>query len=209
MRSRGGRYAHRGSGTSARSERCCERLPRSAGMCALKASMPKARGWRCTSPAILARGTDRGSSPGLLCRGEGHLPLPGPSRWQTQNPTSSDLSRLLSHVPPCGRHRIRYYGLYRPGAVPQRQVARAQLGGKRETKAIVADPRPSEPRCPRCGARLQRTHWRWSKISLLKGAERYYVQPAVGPDTRPGLYPTLGNTGPPAYIFLHQRVPVN
>lgn len=91
----------------------------------------------------------------------------------------------------------------------QREAARTQLGGKTEITPIMAAPESIEPACPRCGATLQRTHWRWSKISLLKGAERCYVQPAVGPDTRPGLYPALGNTGPPAYIFLHQRVPVN
>jgi len=61
------------------------------------------------------------------------------------------IGRVLSHVPDKGRHVVRYYGLYTPGAVKRRCVVREALGLRDERQYQ----RKEKPRqCPHCGARL-------------------------------------------------------
>ena len=61
------------------------------------------------------------------------------------------IGRVLSHVPEKGRHVVRYYGLYTPGAVKKRSIVRESLGMKEERRYQ----RKAMPRqCPHCGAKL-------------------------------------------------------
>jgi hypothetical protein len=120
--------------------------------------------------------------------------------------TEEFLRRVLAHVPPNGRHRIRYYGLYRPQATAAHALARTALG---EIPPTAAPPPHNARSCPHCGTPLRRRHWRWSKISLYRDPTACSVQPAVQPDTRPNSGNRFQHTGPPDSIFLAQRVPVN
>ena len=124
-------------------------------------------------------------------------------------PTEEFLRRVLAHVPPQGRHRVRYYGLYRPQATAAHALAQRALGQRRPSASALVAPSRRAPSCPRCGNILQRRPWRWSKISLYKDPTACYVQPAVQPITQPGFDKPFQNTGPPAYIFLPRRVSVN
>jgi hypothetical protein len=64
---------------------------------------------------------------------------------------SEFIGRVLSHVPEKGRHVVRYYGLYTPGAVKRRSVAREVLGLQVERRYQ----RKEKPHhCPHCGAIL-------------------------------------------------------
>lgn len=61
------------------------------------------------------------------------------------------IGRVLSHVPEKGRHVVRYYGLYTPGAVKKRSIVRERLGLQEERRYE----RKATPRqCPHCGAKL-------------------------------------------------------
>jgi hypothetical protein len=47
---------------------------------------------------------------------------------------SDFIGRVLSHVPEKGRHVVRYYGLYTPGAVERRRIVREALGLQEERR---------------------------------------------------------------------------
>lgn len=67
--------------------------------------------------------------------------------------TDNFMSRVLWHVPVKGQHQVRYYGLYRPGAVAKREAIRAQRG---ETAGENVQPRAKKERtCPQCGGLLR------------------------------------------------------
>jgi hypothetical protein len=64
---------------------------------------------------------------------------------------SDFIGRVLSHVPEKGRHVVRYYGLYTPGAVERRRIVREALGLQEERRYQ----RKEKPHhCPQCGAKL-------------------------------------------------------
>jgi rubredoxin len=65
---------------------------------------------------------------------------------------SNFISRVLSHVPVKGRHLVRYYGLYVPGAIAKRETAREALGVEPES-AYEADKKVRC--CPECGGHLE------------------------------------------------------
>jgi len=75
------------------------------------------------------------------------------------------IGRVLSHVPVKGRHQVRYYGLYVPGARKERDVARSELGMEKETKHVSTR---KEHRCPECGHVLFHHLSRRCKISYIK-----------------------------------------
>lgn len=64
---------------------------------------------------------------------------------------SNFISRVLSHVPVKGRHLVRYYGLYVPGATSKRETAREALSAEPES-AYEADKKVRC--CPECGRPL-------------------------------------------------------
>ena len=61
------------------------------------------------------------------------------------------IGRVLSHVPEKGRHVVRYYGLYTPGALKRRSVVREALGLQEERRYMK---RKTERQCPHCGTKL-------------------------------------------------------
>lgn len=64
---------------------------------------------------------------------------------------SDFIGRVLSHVPEKGRHVVRYYGLYTPGAVKRRNVVREELGLQEER---CYQRKEKARQCPYCGAKL-------------------------------------------------------
>jgi len=80
------------------------------------------------------------------------------------------ISRVLSHVPVKGRHHVRYYGLYVPGAQNNREVARLALG---EEKEPTYEREKKERCCPECGRPLFHYKSTRGKFSYIKGIETY------------------------------------
>lgn len=110
--------------------------------------------------------------------------------------TAHFISRVLWHVPVKGQHNVRYYGLYVPGAVTQRDWIRDQLDAPRgET---VERPEKTARTCPDCGAELLHYRSVGRKISSIKytgplDAPVGVVQLGVGTDrVGPGRSPPKG-----------------
>ncbi len=80
------------------------------------------------------------------------------------------ISRVLSHVPVKGRHHVRYYGLYLPGAQDKRNLARETLGDAKETACEV---KQKERHCPDCGRPMFHYKSTRGNFSYIKGIESY------------------------------------
>jgi hypothetical protein len=78
------------------------------------------------------------------------------------------ISRVLSHVPVKGRHHVRYYGLYVPGAHGKRKLARLALG---EVDEMHVEIKRKERCCPECGLPLFHFKSTRGKFSYIKGIE--------------------------------------
>jgi hypothetical protein len=84
--------------------------------------------------------------------------------------TENFISRILSHVPVKGRHHVRYYGLYVPGAKTKRNLAREILG---EVDESPYEEKHRERRCPECGRVLFHYKSTRGNFSYIKGIESY------------------------------------
>lgn len=113
------------------------------------------------------------------------------------------LGRLLSHVPPAYRQRIRYYGLYHAHRREQRQWLRQQLNAP---GAVKSDQSTEAPRCTHCHRPYRVRHWDWRGNYSIKRVPARYVQqgalkrhaPAAGEVVTPA-------TGPPRSAFFCRR----
>jgi ribosomal protein S27AE len=81
--------------------------------------------------------------------------------------TDHFINRVLTHVPVKGRHHVRYYGLYVPGAQQQRDIVRIALGVTSEQR-VEKDKK--ERNCPECGRALIHFKSTRSKNSYIKNA---------------------------------------
>lgn len=61
------------------------------------------------------------------------------------------IGRVLSHIPEKGRHVVRHYGLYTPGAVKRRNIVRETLGLQEEKRY---QRKTKKRQCPHCGGVL-------------------------------------------------------
>lgn len=113
------------------------------------------------------------------------------------------IGRVLFHVPVKGRHLVRYYGLYVPGARQAREMSRRVLGIEKESPATVTR---KEHRCPECGAALFHYLSRRCKISYIWSAP---VQQDVQADHENALPGKMCYERIPPGIFLGHSWPLN
>jgi len=95
--------------------------------------------------------------------------------------TENFISRVLSHVPVKGRHHVRYYGFYVPGAQGKRDLARLALG---EADEMGINVKRKERCCPECGQPLFHYKSTRGKFSYIKGIESY---PGLGGCVQQGV----------------------
>jgi hypothetical protein len=98
--------------------------------------------------------------------------------------SSHFISRVLSHVPVKGRHHVRYYGLYVPGALQKQNRVRMELGEEAEERH---EKDKKERCCPECGNRLfhhmsTRGKNSYIRSTTLRNDLRRHVQQYVGID---------------------------
>ncbi|MEJ1353721.1 MAG: IS91 family transposase [Candidatus Sedimenticola sp. (ex Thyasira tokunagai)] len=91
------------------------------------------------------------------------------------------ISRVLSHVPVKGRHHVRYYGLYVPGAQAKRATVRDELGEEHE-EVYEADKK--ERCCPECGHLLFHHISTRGKKSYIKSTRHLGLGGAVQQDVQ-------------------------
>jgi hypothetical protein len=110
------------------------------------------------------------------------------------------VGRVLSHVPEKGRHVVRYYGLYTPGAVKRRGVVRETLGLQVEQRYQREE---KQRQCPHCGKRLFHHLSGRCENSYIRS---HVVQQDVQVNhARPEWHGDLHFVGPPAF-FLGRAV---
>lgn len=89
---------------------------------------------------------------------------------------SDFIRRLLLHVPSCGMHTIRYYGLYAPSAKKKHERCREALGVLSDLELNASEPKPDMLLfCKKCGGNLYMTHSNWRqryKGNSLKRSSR-------------------------------------
>lgn len=113
------------------------------------------------------------------------------------------ISRVLSHVPVKGRHLVRYYGLYVPGAQNKRDAVRDELGEERE-QVYEADKK--ERCCPECGHLLFHFKSTRAKNSYIKSTRHQGLGGDVQQYVEVDRASLLGRIGqyikrPPANFF--------
>lgn len=90
------------------------------------------------------------------------------------------IGRVLTHVPVKGRHQVRYYGLYVPGAQGKREQARQALGDGPAPRVEAEKPQRC---CPRCGEPLSHYASTRGKFSSIRNhAPRSGVRDGVQQD---------------------------
>lgn len=113
------------------------------------------------------------------------------------------LGRLLSHVPPTYRQRVRYYGLYHAHRRQHRQWLRRQLNAPSPAKS---DPSINTPRCTRCHRPYCVRHWRWHGNYIIKRDPARYVQQRALKRHAPAAADGVTTaTGPPRSSFFCRR----
>lgn len=110
--------------------------------------------------------------------------------------TERFIARVLWHVPPKGRHMVRYYGLYVPNASDKRNRAREALGYVPET-TVRTEKRTRT--CPQCGSRLWLLNRHYGKISSNSQApvQQYVQAAATEPQSLPG---PMSQRSPPSFF---------
>ncbi|MAA75594.1 MAG: IS91 family transposase [Salinisphaeraceae bacterium] len=127
-------------------------------------------------------------------------------RWLTLE-RQQFLARLLSHVPPAWRQRVRYYGLYHS----HRRQLRSRLGEQMHAPQIARTRTRlfQPPRCRQCKRPYQSRHWRFhgNYLYQVSAPRRVRQGVEVGVPSRPNTL--SGDTGPPHFSFLPSGTPLN
>ncbi|MDN5851045.1 MAG: transposase [Nitrococcus sp.] len=117
------------------------------------------------------------------------------------------LARLLSHVPPTYRQRIRYYGVYHPHRSEQRQQLRRQLNAPSPLAPKAASELPC---CSQCRQPYRVRHWSWRESYSREGTGARHVQLNVEANVPRGSEWRNTTTGPPCNsIFLSTGTSLN
>lgn len=82
--------------------------------------------------------------------------------------TENFITRVLWHIPVKGQHNLRYYGIYVPGAVKERDQIRLTMG--KTPGESYSEPRVRRRNCPKCGQPLLHRLSMRRKISYLESA---------------------------------------
>lgn len=116
------------------------------------------------------------------------------------------LGRLLSHVPPGYRQRVRYYGLYHS----HRRQLRSRLREQFHAPPVTQSPPASKaPCCTQCKQPYQLRHRRRRGNYSIQAWVAGHVQQDVEVDTSSRPEQSIFETGPPSFSFLPSDAPLN
>jgi hypothetical protein len=127
-------------------------------------------------------------------------------RWLTLD-KEQFLARLLAHVPPAWRQRVRYYGLYHSHRRQLRSRLREQMHAPQDGRRKTNHSQP--PQCGQCKRPYQSRHWRFRGNYLYQVSEPRRVQQGVEVDVPSRPNALSGDTGPPRFSFLPSGTPLN